>query len=668
MSEVSHKEYQRLREELHEHNRRYYEESSPTISDVEFDKKLARIAKIEAAHPEWVTPESPTQRVGGDAVSELTPVEHRVPMMSIDNTYSLEELQAYATRTAKLLGDEPIEWVVELKIDGVAASLRYENGELKYGATRGNGRVGDDITHNTRAIKGCPPKLRGKHPPEVLEVRGEVYMTNADLVRLNEVQAAKGEEPFKNSRNVASGAIRLLDPKICAERHLRFFCHGVGEVVGLKAMTHMEFLAEVEKYGLPATPMVRLCTTFEDAVAYCEETIEQLHELEFEIDGLVLKVNDFEQRKRLGATSKSPRWAVAYKFEKYEAVTKLNGIRVQVGKTGTITPVADLAPVELAGTTVSRASLHNAEEIERKDIRVGDFVVVEKAGKVIPHIVRVEKHLRETELDPFPFPQVCPECATPVVKDEGGVYIRCPNFSCPAQIKERLRHFAGRNAMDVEGLGDKLVDKLVNSGVVRSYGDLYRLTPEKLIGDGFKEKSATSLLSQIEASKSRGLARLLNAISIRHVGARTAVILAENFGSIEAMTEATAEQLEEINEIGPTVAASVFDFLHGPDGVKLIDDLRAAGLDMTAEKRTAAAAEGKLAGKTLVVTGTLTKYKRDEIEGLITLHGGKPSSSVSKKTDFLIAGADAGSKLEKAEKLGVKVLTEEEFDTLLAAE
>ncbi|MCE9604459.1 MAG: NAD-dependent DNA ligase LigA [Planctomycetia bacterium] len=659
-------EIEQLRQEIREHDRRYYVDAAPTVSDLEYDRLLERLKELEAAHPELATTDSPTQRLGDAPVSELMPVEHRVTMMSIDNTYSLEELRAYALRTAKHLPDEKIEWVVELKIDGVAISLRYDNGKLAYAATRGNGRVGDDITHNVPAIQGCSQRLRGKNIPEVLEVRGEVYMTNADLVRLNEVQASRGEEPFKNSRNVASGAVRLLDPKIAAERHLRFFCHGIGEVVGLRATTHMEFLAEIEKYGLPATPLVRLCPTFDEAIAYCEETIEQLHTLEFEIDGLVLKVNDFEQRRRLGATSKSPRWAVAYKFEKYEAVTKLNGIRVQVGKTGTITPVADLAPVELAGTTVSRASLHNAEEIERKDIRIGDFVVVEKAGKVIPHIVRVEKHLRETELPAFPFPEVCPECGTPVVKDEGGVYIRCPNFACPAQIKERLRHFAGRNAMDIEGLGDKLVDKLVNAGIVRSYGDLYRLTPEKLIGDGFKEKSASSLLSQIEASKKRGLARLLNAIAIRHVGARTAVILAEHFGSIEAMAKATAEQLEEINEVGPTVAASVFDFLHREEGTKLIADLREAGVDMTAEKRVAANTEGKLAGKTLVVTGTLTKYKRDEIEGLITSHGGKASSSVSKKTDYLVAGAEAGSKLEKAQKLGVRVLTEEEFDALLA--
>ena len=662
---MTHDEYLKLCDELDEHNYRYYVLSAPTISDVDFDKKLAKLAAAEADHPDWLTPRSPTQQVGGKPVDGLTPVEHRVPMMSIDNTYSLDELKAYAARTAKLLDDEPIEWVVELKIDGVAISIRYEQGRLRYAATRGNGRIGDDITHNVPAIAGAVRKLTGKHPPDVLEVRGEVYMTNADLVKLNEAQTVKGEEAFKNSRNVASGAVRLLDPKIASERHLRFFCHGVGEVVGLKATTHMDFLAEIAKLGIPATPMVRLCKTFDDAVAYCEEIIEKLHELEFEIDGLVLKVNDFEQRRRLGSTSKSPRWAVAYKFEKYEAVTKLNGIRVQVGKTGTITPVADLAPVELAGTTVSRASLHNAEEIERKDIRIGDFVVVEKAGKVIPHIVRVEKHLRETELAPFPFPQDCPECGTPVVKDEGGVYIRCPNFACPAQIKERLRFFAGRNAMDIEGLGDKLVDKLVNNGLIKSYGDLYRLTADQLNGPGFKEKSIESLLSQIEASKKRGLARLLNAISIRHVGARTAVILAEETGSIEELRKKTAEELENINEIGPTVAASVHSFLNSPEGEALIKDFHDLKVDMTAEKRALPAGGGKLAGKTLVVTGTLTKYKRDEIEELITQHGGKASSSVSKKTDYLVAGAEAGSKLEKAEKLGVKVISEDEFEALL---
>jgi DNA ligase (NAD+) len=660
-------ELRRLCEEIREHDRRYYVLAEPTISDREYDRLLERLKELEAKHPDLVTPDSPTRRIGDAPVPELTPVTHRVPMLSIENTYDLEELRQYAARVAKLLPGESIEWVVELKIDGVAVALTYERGLLVLGATRGNGRTGDDVTHNVRTIVDCPLKLTGVDVPAVLEVRGEVYITNDDLAELNKVQAARGEELFKNSRNCAAGAIRLLDPKLAAERRLRLFCHGVGYSEGLKAQSHSEFLDELRSYGLPATPMVKAFKSFEEAAAHCQEVIEHLHELPFEIDGLVLKVNRYEQRERLGTTSKSPRWVIAYKFEKYEAVTKLLDIRVQVGKTGTITPVADLEPVELAGTTVSRASLHNADEIERKDVRIGDYVVVEKAGKVIPHIVRVELHRRDGDPAKFDFPKNCPECGTPVVKDEKGVYIRCPNYTCPAQLKERLRYFAGRNAMDIEGLGDKLVDQLVETGKVTSYGGLYGLTLESLLElERMGKKSAENLLSGIEASKSRGLARLLNALSIRHVGTRTAVVVAEHFGSIDELVKADLDQLSEVNEVGPAIAASLYEFLHGEEGTKIIGELRGAGLDMTAEKRVAATAgDGKLAGKTVVVTGSLTKYKRDEIEELITRHGGRASSSISKSTDYLVAGEKAGSKLEKAQKLGGTVLSEDEFETLI---
>jgi DNA ligase (NAD+) len=398
--------------------------------------------------------------------------------------------------------------------------------------------VGDDITHNVRTVKGIPLRLSGKKVPPMLEVRGEIYMTNSDLVALNEDQEKNGEPPFANTRNVTAGSVRLLDPQICARRRLRFFAHSVGLTDGLKAHTHMEFLQEISGYGIAPTPEVECFSSFAAAVDHCEELIERLHELDFEIDGLVLKVNSFDQRERLGATSKCPRWVIAYKFEKYEATTKLNEIRVQVGKTGTITPVADLEPVELAGTTVSHASLHNADEIERKDVRVGDVVVVEKAGKIIPHIVRVEKHLRKGPLRKFVFPTKCPECDTKLLKDKGGVYIRCPNPLCPAQVKERIRYFAGRNAMDIEGLGDKLVDQLVNDGLVKNCGDLYRLEQrqDKLLNlERMGRKSLDNLLDGIEASKNRGLARLLNALSIRHVGARVASVLAEHFGTMDAL-------------------------------------------------------------------------------------------------------------------------------------
>jgi len=659
-------ELAQLRDEIRRHDYKYYVEAAPEIGDRDYDRLLERLKQLEAAHPELITPDSPTQRIGDEPVAELPQAAHRVPMLSIDNTYSIAELREFGARVAKRLPDEPVEWVVELKVDGVAVSLIYENGLLLRGLTRGNGRVGDDVTHNLRTIGDVPLKLRGDDAPPVVEARGEVYMTNSDLVKLNQEQAARGEAAYANTRNVAAGSIRLLDPRICAQRHLRLFCHGVGAIEGLKSDNHMDFLAELRSYGLPSTPMVECFPTFDAAVEHCESLVERLHELDFEIDGLVLKVNRFEQRERLGFTSKAPRWAIAYKFEKYEATTKLNEIRVQIGKTGAITPVANLEPVELAGTTVSRASLHNADEIERKDVRVGDVVVVEKAGKIIPHIVRVEKHLREGELEKFEFPKKCPECGTGLVKDEGGVYIRCPNPNCPAQLKERLRYFAGRNAMDVEGLGDKLVDQLVNDGLVKSYGDLYGLTLEQLAGlERMGQKSSEKLLAGIEASKSRGLARLLNALAIRHVGARLAAVLAENFGSIDALAAVSEEELSEVNEVGPVIAKSVYEYLHGDYGRDTIAELKRQGVNMEAPITVKKSASGVLAGKTLVVTGTLARYARDEIEELIAQLGGRAASSVSKKTDYVVAGEKAGSKLEKAQALGVAVISEDEFDKLI---
>lgn len=663
-------EIRKLREQIRYHDRKYYVEASPEISDLEYDKLLRRLQELEAKHPELVTPDSPTQRIGDAPVEHLNAVDHRVPMLSIDNTYSLEELRAYGQRIAKLLPGEEIGWVVELKIDGVAVSLVYEDGLLVQGATRGNGRTGDDITHNARTVLGVPLRLNGTNIPPLLEVRGEIYMTNSDLVTLNQRQLAAGEEAYKNTRNVAAGTIRLLDPRLCAERKLRLFCHGVGACTGLAATTHMEFLQELREYGLPATPHVEAFPNFEAAITHCEDLIGRLHELDFEVDGLVLKVNRFDQREKLGSTSKSPRWLIAYKFEKYEAITRLNEIRVQVGKTGAITPVAELEPVELAGTTVSRASLHNVDEIERKDVRVGDMVVVEKAGKIIPHIVRVEKHERKKDLPKFHFPTHCPECKTELIKDEGGVYIRCPNIECPAQLKERVRHFASRNAMDIEGLGDKLVDQLVSAGLVSGFADLYGLRLEPLLElERMGKKSVENLLAGIDASRSRGLERLLTGLSIRHVGTRVATLLAQHFGSMEKLQAADAETLSDVNEIGPIIAKSVHEFLHEEYGDRVITQLTEAGVSMDAvtapSVAAAAAASGIFAGKTLVVTGTLVKYKRDEIEELITRHGGRASGSVSAKTDYLVAGEKAGSKLEKAQKLGVKVLSEDEFEQLL---
>ena len=473
-------EIDKLREEIRYHDRRYYVDDTPEITDLEYDRLLKKLQQLELENPELISEDSPTQRIGDAPVGYLEQVEHTVPMLSIDNTYSINELLEFGRKTEQQLGG-PAEWVVELKIDGVAATVIYEKGLLTRAITRGNGKVGDDVTHNLRTITDVPLRLSTSSPPSVLEVRGEVYMTNSELVRQNELRVAAGEDEYKNTRNFSSGSLRLLDPRVCASRNLRMFCHGTGRCDGMKSANHMDFLAEIGSYGLPATPHVSCFESIEATASHCESFVETLHELDFEVDGLVVKLNRFEQREALGARSKSPRWLIAYKWEKYEAITTLNSIEVQVGKTGAITPVANLEPVELAGTTVSRASLHNAEEIERKDIRVGDVVVVEKAGKIIPHIVRVEKHERDGKsLLKYDFPTHCPVCETPVSKDEGGVYIRCPNPNCPAQLKERIKYFASRSAMDIEGLGEKLVEQLITSGLVKNYGDLYRLTVDEL--------------------------------------------------------------------------------------------------------------------------------------------------------------------------------------------
>ena len=654
-----------LREQIRKHDNLYYVQAEPEISDLQYDRLLSELTDWEVRFPSLITPDSPTQKIGDQPVEGLAQVAHRIPMLSIENTYTEGELREFFQRVEKNLPGEPIEWVVELKVDGVAASIRYENGQLVAAITRGNGEVGDDVTHNARTIRGLPLQLQGAGIPKTLEVRGEVYMTNTDLVALNQQRAGIGEAEFKNPRNVTAGSIRLLDPKICAKRKLRFLCHGMGFCDGLQVRTHMEFLQKVGQLGVPSTPLVQCFQSTQEVVAHCNHLVENLHELDFEVDGLVVKVNSLEQRESLGSTSKSPRWVIAYKIEKYEAVTRLLAIKTQVGKTGTITPVAEIEPVQLAGTTVSRASLHNFDEIRRKDVRVDDWVVVEKAGKIIPHIVRVEKHRRDRELPEFAFPEQCPECSERLVRDQAGVYIRCVSSQCPAQWRQRLRYFATRDCMDIEGLGDKLVNQLVDAQLVNSYADLYGLTLEQLMTlERMGKKSAENLLQGIQVSKQRGLSRVLNAITIRHVGQRVAMVLARRFGSAASLTSAGLEELSNTEEIGPIIAKSVYEFCRSDEGKQVFEQLAHAGVSLETSEEDSVDRSGVFANKTLVVTGTLEHYSRDEIERVIEKLGGKASGSISKKTDYLVAGQAAGSKLQKAEQLGVKILTEAEFREL----
>jgi DNA ligase (NAD+) len=654
-----------LRTQIEHHNRLYYLHAAPEISDLEYDRLMQQLQGLERQHPELVTPDSPTQRVCEAPLEGFEQVRHLVPMLSIDNTYNEADLREFDARTRKLLHGKAYHYVVEQKIDGVSASLLYEGGVLTRGATRGDGQVGDDITANIRTVHEVPLRLRlptGRKAPETLEIRGEVYMTNSELSRLNSVQARREERLFANPRNATAGSLKLLDPKLCGERRLRFFAHSVGRRDGLAVASHLEFLDLVEAGGLPVVPHSKVLGTIDEVLAYCQEQFEARHTLDYETDGMVVKVNELAVRDQLGATSKSPRWVIAYKVELWQATTRVRQINVQVGKTGVLTPVAELEPVDIARTTVSRVSLHNAEEIARKDIRLGDWVVVEKAGKVIPHVVRVELEKRTGDERKYRFPTKCTSCGGEIVRDEGGVYLRCINLACPAQLKERLRFYAHRSAMDIEGLGPAIIDQLVDNGLVKAVPDLYRLTLEQIVElERMGEKSAQNLLDGIADSKGRGLARLLTGLAIRHVGERNARLLAASFGSIDKLCAASLDDLGRISGIGPVVAESVHTFCQSESGKKTIAELRKAGVKLTEDPKAAPAGSAALSGKTVVVTGTLSRFGREEIEELIRTLGGKSTGSVTKKTDFVVAGEKAGSKLDKAKTLGVKVLSEDEF-------
>ena len=651
---------EKLRKEVRRHDRLYYVDAKPELSDRDYDKLYKELVELEAKHPELASDDSPTKRVGGEAIDGFVTVRHAEPMLSIDNTYSPDELREFDRRIKKLIPGETVTYVVEPKIDGVAMSLVYEKGQFTAGVTRGDGEVGDDVTHNLRTLREVPLSLPKK--PARFEARGEVYMNRDELARINRERALEELEPYANPRNLTAGTLKLLDPRECAKRRLRLFTYSVGPTEGIEIKTHLEALETLKEFGFPVNTHIESFTDFDKVVDYCEKWAERRAELPYDTDGLVIKVNDHDQRRRLGTTAKSPRWVVAFKFAAEQALTRLVSVSLQVGKHGTITPVANLEPVKLAGTTVKRASLHNAEFIATKDIRVGDMVVVEKAGEIIPYIIRSEPTARTGSEEPYKFPTKCPFCGSPLKQE--GAFFRCTSGDCTDVLKRRLRAFAGRGAMDIEGLGGKTVDLLVDSGLVRTLSDLYRLKLESVVElERMGKTSAQNLLDGIEASKSRGLARLLAGLTIPHVGESVADLLAQAFLSLDALRAADLEKLSGINGVGPIMAKDIHAWFAEAAHKKLLDQLIELGVKTTEQKRVAAATgKADLTGQSIVVTGTLTKYGRDEIEALIRKLGGKPAGSVSKSTAFVIAGEKAGSKLDKAKSLGIPVLTEAEFD------
>lgn len=658
-------EIESLRAEINHHNELYYQKAAPEIADVEFDALLVRLRELEEANPELITPDSPTQRVGGRAEG-FKPFVHRVPLMSLDNSYDLDDLRAFDERCRKLADGRDFDYVAELKIDGLSVALHYENGVLAAGATRGDGSVGDDVYSNVKTIRTIPLKLKGDYPERV-EVRGEVFLARSVFEKINAELDMQGEKVFANPRNAAAGTLRQLDSSIVRSRRLDIFPYDLLSGASKMFATHWEIFEWLEAKGFNVNPNRALCENFDELTEFIGAMQAKRDSLDYDIDGVVVKVNQTRLQQEFGATTKAPRWAIAYKYPAMQATTRLNAINIQVGRTGALTPVAYLEPVTLAGTVVARASLHNEDEIKRLNIKLGDYVLIEKSGEIIPQILQVIESRRDgTEID-YEFPKNCPVCDSEVVRPEGEAVTRCTNPDCPAKVKARILYFAARKAMDIEGLGDVLVEKLVDSGIVRTVADLYDLKLEQIAElERMAEKSATNLINQIENSKTRGLQRLLYGIDIRHVGERYAKILANHYRSIDKLAEATVEELDAIHEIGLTVAVSVFNFFRNPRNIETIERLKAAGVKMEIDGGDSASFDENFVGKTFVLTGKLEQFTRDEAARLIEERGGRVSSSVSKKTDYVVAGEDAGSKLTKAESLGVKVLSEDEFKEMIS--
>jgi DNA ligase (NAD+) len=648
-----------LRDLIDHHNWRYHVQDDPEISDAEYDELMRELRALEEEFPELIVPDSPTQRVGGAPSELFAPVRHRTPMLSLDNAFSWEELNAWGKRVERALGRQA-DFVCELKIDGIAVALTYENGAYVTGATRGDGFTGDDITANIRTIRSVPVKLRGKGHPAVLEVRGEVYLPVKAFEKLNEQLTEAGGRPFANPRNAAAGSLRQKDPAITASRPLRLWCHGVGVSEGRRFARHSEALDQLSDWGLPVPPTTEKVETLEEVFGYCERWQEHRHDIDYEIDGVVVKVDQIALQEELGATSKAPRWAIAFKFPPEERTTLLRGIFVHTGRTGVVTPFAQLEPVFVGGVTVTTATLHNDDEVKRKDVRPGDTVIVRRAGDVIPEVVGPVPSKRPKNARPWRFPKTCPSCGTKLVRE--GAYWRCPNRTgCPSQNIEWLFAFASRGAMDIDGLGYKTSLLLLDMGWVKDPADLYTLTADQLAQlPGFKEKKIEKLLSGIEESKDRPLWRLLVALNIPHVGSHTAQVLADAFGSIDALRKARVDGLEAVEEIGPIVARAVHAWFHDPGNRKLLDRLRRRGA-RTADPLRKKPRAGPLTGKTIVLTGGLESMSREEATKAAQEAGARVASSVSKSTDFVVAGTDPGTKYDKAVQLGVEVIDEAEL-------
>jgi DNA ligase (NAD+) len=662
-----------LRQQINHHNYMYYVEASPEISDQEYDRLLKELQTLEEQHPDLASADSPTQRVGGQPIGSFRTVEHRVPMLSIDNTYNPDELREFDTRIRKLVSRQSIRYVVEPKIDGVAISLTYRNGVLEVGATRGDGERGDDVTHNLKTIGSVPLRLRTSSPPPLFEARGEIYMTKADFARLNEDTKARGGKTFANPRNLTAGSLKMLDPRECAERKMRLYAYSTGAVEGLSLTTHMQVLQTLKDFGFPVHSDIKAYDTIDEVIAACQKWEERRFTMPFDIDGVVVKVDDLLQREKLGSTARHVRWATAFKFKEEEGITKVREVVIYVGKFGQQTPVLTVDPVQLCGTTVQHVSMHNAAQMQQRDVRVGDTVVVVKSGEIIPYVARVLKEMRTGKEKPFEFPDRCPVCGSPAKLNESENTYVCtgatdpggPMPVCPAKLQGRLESFAKRERMDIAGLGEEMAAALIKSGLVHKLTDVYKLTEEKLLTlDRVGKKSARNLLAGIEASKSRGLARLLSALSIYGVAESMAALLAQAFPSIDLLLAASMEQIASVEGFGPTRAESVYNYFHSPAGQELVAELRTAGVKMT-EDVVEKPATGPLVGKTVVVTGTLVNYQRKDIEALIEQMGGKAGSSVSKKTSLVVAGEEAGSKLAKAKELGIPILSEQEFDKMI---